>query len=703
MGKKTGRRNIYGIIIILISACLVIYGLTSFSPAPKHEFVTASSSVSFGTGIFTSNIQEITVVEANAPQYTLPLDISQVKNIEPISRRFNLDGGGLQLLRQNGFVVVSLGQYDQFDEIYNLIDQIGFPIFITADSMLHVYHIFFDEILRSIEEQYFADDLKKMMTDLVEKSIDIYEAIPSEHDLLKEASRRNVCFFCVAAKLLDPDFSIPQFASDLVESELNLIEAHEQMDESPLFNYTEDYTQYIPRGHYTRSEVLERYFRAVMWLGRMRFMAKSTSQPELSRRQTIQAVLIVQVLNSLAEAKAAWEKIYAATSFFVGYSDDLTIYDYDKAMKEVYGTDFEITDLGDTNKLEQLQAKIVELNQAKIVSSPIYPWQKEELIGLRFMGQRFIPDSYIFQELVFDKVEDRFMPKSLDAMAVFGSRRAEEHLASDVETYADYGEQLNKLKIEFSSHNISTWTQNLYWSWLYALNSTLQEPPAGYPTFMTQPAWLDEKLNTALGSWTELRHDTILYAKQSYTVLTAAPEQPPPGYVEPLPSLYSRLQGLCNMTLTGLESLGLLNSSHREGITKFRALLGTLQQISLKELKGEELLDEETQTIKSIGYQLGDILKAFTPEAQRSTLVADVHTDPNSGMVLEEGCGYLDFIIAVYKAPNGQLIATVGPVFSYYEFQHPMSQRLTDEAWITTLKSGATPQRPTWTESFYSP
>jgi len=701
--RKMERRNIYGIIVILVSACLVVYSLTSFPPAPEHNLVTASSSVSFGTGFFASNIQEITVVEANAPQYELPLDISRVENIESISRRFNLDGGGLQLLRQNGFVVVSLSQYDQFDEIYNLIDQIGFPIFITADSMLHVYHIFFDEILRSIEEEYFADDLKEMMTDLVEKSIDIYETIPSENDLLKEASRRNVCFFCVAAKLLDPDFTIPQFVSDLAESELDLIEAHEQMVESPLFSYKEDYTQYVPRGHYTRSEVLERYFRAVMWLGRMRFMAKSSSQPELSRLQTIQAALIVQALNSLPESKAAWEKIYAATSFFVGYSDDLTIYDYEKALREVYGSEFEITDLEDANKLGELQDKIVELNQARIVSSPIYPWQKEELIGLRFMGQRFIPDSYVFQELVFDKVQDRFMPKSLDVTAIFGSRRAEEHLASDVETYTGYGEQLSKLKIEFSSLNVSTWTQNIYWSWLYALNSTLQEPPVGYPTFMTQPAWLDEKLNTALGSWTELRHDTILYAKQSYTVLTMAPEQPPPGYVEPLPSLYSRLGGLCNMTMTGLESLGLLNSSHREGITKFRALLSTLQQISLKELKGEELLDQEVQLIKTIGYQLSDILKAFTQEAQRSTLVADVHTDPNSGMVLEEGCGYLDFIIAVYKAPSGQLIATIGPVFSYYEFQQPMSQRLTDEAWITTLKSGATPQRPTWTESFYSP
>ncbi|MGL1562999.1 DUF3160 domain-containing protein, partial [Vibrio parahaemolyticus] len=46
-------------------------------------------------------------------------------------------------------------------------------------------------------------------------------------------------------------------------------------------------------------------------------------------------------------------------------------------------------------------------------------------------------------------------------------------------------------------------------------------------------------------SWAQLRHDTILYAKQSYTMTKerSAVNRPRPvqGYVEPVPEFYARL------------------------------------------------------------------------------------------------------------------------------------------------------------------
>ncbi|MBP5792523.1 MAG: DUF3160 domain-containing protein, partial [Spirochaetaceae bacterium] len=35
--------------------------------------------------------------------------------------------------------------------------------------------------------------------------------------------------------------------------------------------YTEDYSQYKPRGHYTKNERLKAYFRTMMWFGRINF------------------------------------------------------------------------------------------------------------------------------------------------------------------------------------------------------------------------------------------------------------------------------------------------------------------------------------------------------------------------------------------------------------------------------------------------
>ena len=40
-------------------------------------------------------------------------------------------------------------------------------------------------------------------------------------------------------------------------------------------DYTEDFSQYQPRSYYEGNPLLEAYFRAVMWLGRITFTARS--------------------------------------------------------------------------------------------------------------------------------------------------------------------------------------------------------------------------------------------------------------------------------------------------------------------------------------------------------------------------------------------------------------------------------------------
>lgn len=63
----------------------------------------------------------------------------------------------------------------------------------------------------------------------------------------------------------------------------------------------------------------------------------------------------------------------------------------------------------------------------------------------------------------------------------------------------------------------------------------------GYPSFMQTKAWYDKELTTALASWTELRHDTILYAKQGYDPVGFGFPPPIIGYIEPVPEFYNHL------------------------------------------------------------------------------------------------------------------------------------------------------------------
>ena len=285
-------------------------------------------------------------------------------------------------------------------------------------------------------------------------------------------------------------------------------------------------------------------------------------------------------------------------------------------------------------------------------------------------------------------------------MAVLGSGCAEAILREDGDTEYEgmntsYDKQLEELKMEFAGFNIAEWNRNLYWSWLYTLKPLLNEFGDGYPTFMQTEAWQKKELQTSLASWTELRHDTILYAKQSCTPPTCAPPQPIIGYVEPVPEFYARLLRLTEMTEDGLTDLDILNATEKKRLQSLERILNRLINISTDELENRELTEADYEFIRDFGGHLDYVVTGVDTEGKETTIVADVHTDCNTGMVLEEGVGYVKLILVAYRVPDGRILLGAGPVFSYYEFKHPMDDRLTDEAWKEMLQSNP-PDVPEW-------
>jgi hypothetical protein len=624
-------------------------------------------------------------------------------------------------------------QGDDIVEPYKQMKIMDVPVFVTTDSLLHLYRIQFNELLKNIEQKEFYNDLNEISKAMEAAFIDEYNR---NEGALKEAAKRNVEYFAVGLKLLDPNSTVPGFARANVDAELRLIEGHEGFSESPIFKYKEDYSQYVPRGHYTGSEELKRYFKAMMWYGRMGFLLKEgyVSRDD-ARMQTIQASWISSKIDSIKvgdnkTVAEKWDRIYAVTAFFVGVADDLTPYEYRESMLKVFGSTLKPAELMDSNKLLNLKVELAAIRSPKIYGGTggcaIYPPITEEKVnecfekskGMRFMGQKFVPDSYIFQNLVlleytgssspFTMVTSeggpiRGFPRGLDIMALLGSKRAMNILNQEGDTdYKNYDEKFNALRAEFDKFNESEWTQNLYWSWLYTLKPLLREYGQGYPTFMQTQAWQDKELNTALASWTELRHDTILYAKQSYTAQIASlPPQPKPvvGYIEPVPEFYARLLALTKMTKNDLSDLQALSGEDKTRLESLESILSRLLELSTKELENKELTEEDYVFIRNFGEDLNGVVAGVDTEGKKTTLVADVHTDINTGKVLEEGTGEVDLVLVAYKVPDGRIIIGAGPVIPYYEFKQPMQERLTDEKWQDMLKKNP-PVAPAWTMSF---
>jgi hypothetical protein len=695
----------------------------------------------------------------SSPAYSLPLDLTQVTNSEPIKNTFNLNSDQEALLQENSFVVIPWRGND-IVEPYLTLKSMEVPIFVTSDTLLHLYHIQFNEILKRIEEEDFYSQLIDMTQAMLKTAEADYQSF--KEPALKEAARRNVAYFAVALSLLQTpskaiNFDVPSYVKNEVSQEINNIEAHQGFSPSAIFNspnsqnpYKEDYSQYVPRGHYTQSDILKSYFKSMMWYGRMAFLLKGGDDALIAEQDaeiaTIQASLISTELPGVKvadyTAKDVWDRIYAVTSFFVGTADDLTPYEYLTALNKVFGQEFTVNQLTGEAKMLEVKAELAAMRNPEIYGGSgvcvIYPpLTKDKLYkclsdtkGMRFMGQRFVPDSYIFQNLVTPAVgmyvgKDepftmkmtvlgpiRGLPRGLDAMAVLGSDRAYDILHQEGDTEyqgpdTSYDKQLTQLKDEFAAFTEKDWHRNLYWSWLYALKPLLEKYGTGYPAFMQTDAWQEKGLNTALSSWTELRHDTILYAKQSYTpMVTSMPPPPKPlvGYIEPVPEFYARMLDLTKMTREGLSQLGVLSSEENGRLLSLEAVLNTSLGIAINELEGKQLTDDDYDFIRDFGSRLEDIIAGVESEGKETTIVADVHTDTNPpAEVLEEGVGYVDLILVAYKVPDGRIIIGAGPTLSYYEFKQPIDNRLTDEQWKQMLESGQAPPRPAWTGSFFQP
>lgn len=742
-------------VVVFVSGCAV-----EPSPAPQTITLPPASQLS-NPKLTMASASEPTSVSFTPGSllYSLPLNSNQVANSSQIEAEFKLNAGQEGLLNQNGFVVIPWSG-DDIVEPYKALKHKEIPIFVTTDTLLHLYHIQFNEILKRIEEEDFFDQLIDMSQAMLERAESDYHAFTEPK--LKKAARRNVAYFVVALKLLETpsrkiDCRIPSYVKKEVKEEMENIEAHQGFMPSAVFNspdsqnlYQEDYSQYVPRGHYTRSETLKSYFKAMMWYGRMAFLLKGGADGLIAEEDaeiaTIQASLISAELPSVKadgnSAKDIWDRIYAVTSFFVGTADDLTPYEYLTALEKVFGLDFAATQLADEVKLLELRAELAQMRNPEIYGGSgvcvVYPpVTKEKLYeclsktkGMRFMGQRFVPDSYMFQNLVSPAVglyvgDDkpftmkmtplgpaRCFPRGLDVMAVLGSDRAYEILKREGDTEyqgedTSYDEQLGQLRNESNAFTKEDWNRNLYWSWLYALKPLLEEYGEGYPTFMQTEAWQDKELNTALASWTQLRHDTILYAKQSYTPrLAMAPPPPKPlvGYIEPVPEFYARMLDLTRMTRQGLSQLGALSQEEDNRLGNLEAVLDRSLRIAISEFEGTELTQDDYNFIRDFGKSLESVICGVEAEGKETTIVADVHTDANTPQeVLEEGVGYVDLILAAYRVPDGRIIIGAGPALSYYEFKQPIDNRLTNEQWKQMLESGQTPPRPDWVNSFYKP
>ena len=693
----------------------------------------------------------------------LDFDPTKAAAFDTVKTKLALTEAELAIFKKTGLVSIDQNRRHSFASAYYQIHAADMPVLVTTDSIMHALHKSYDDILMEMEMTVFTQTVQTILFDVHEALAKrVKAAEPSKHDLdvdLYLTVARNLLLGAGAAagdkeaawngQLSEPSkFKQDDAAIALLKDvqSLKLKDPYAGSQPNRIYGGERypDFSQFRPRGHYTKNQALKNYFRCMMWLGRVDCgwnVLPTDGTPGVkadSDRELRNAILFCELLTQTKHVKSL-KALDDVIGFMVGRSDNLTVFTLLDIMKAADAQT--LTATLDGKKLEKVKEEIKSGKHAAqmirsqlVISNPADTYKVPPPSVFQVFGQRFIIDSFVLSQVVFDSIiyknakQQRMMPTGLDVMAALGNDEAMLLLEPELKKW-NYSANLLASREFVNLHPAAYWKSNLYVLWLDCLRE-LQKDMSGekrFPQAMKSKAWQMKQLNTQLGSWAELRHDTILYAKQSYTARPSC--EYPAGYVEPYPAFYAKVKFFADeagklFAAAEFPSGGDPNQAanlkaQQERYVKFfkqmSETVGQLETLAKKELAGEAFTaDEKTFIKKTVDARGGgsgpprydgwypNLFFHRTECSEWAPVVADVHTDPESQSCLEVAVGDAMFGVIAIDNDKDHMVY-VGPLFSYYEFKQNVEKRLTDPEWQQMIYSNKLPARPEWTKEFVAP
>ncbi len=696
------------------------------SEAAKQERMALSGALSEAHGLTAEGLLgKYAVPFEAAPSY----ELSAVAGLSLIQdSSLKLTDAELSALGQRGFVVSDRWRSPTFVLGYATIYLNDLPVYVSADSILFAIHRSYDKILAAVEGGILMPDLAALLDGmrgrLAGGAAGGFPAnVQADADL----------YLAVAAGLLSGTEVAPVAGA-------NAAAVHELFQKATqasgwqnveLFGVArdEDFSQYKPRGHYGNSAELGRYFRSMMWLGRtdLRLLETQEDGSQVFRRRQLEAAFALHALID-AELRPHFDRIDRTVTAFVGEHDYMRLDELEALL----------SDLGIDSP-----AGLAALPDATIVQAILDGGYGTQRISSHIMinglgqgtlplsasfallGQRYVIDSHVFSNVVYDRAGggsvNRMLPNPLDVgFAALANDQAAALLAPELKQFS-YAPDLASMRVLADAHPAAFWQGNLYNQWLGALRElspsaeALENSSSGLPPVARSEAWGRRLLGTQLASWAELRHDTILYAKQSYTGGNSCDF--PDAYVDPYPHFYERVGAYAAFGKELAVELAAAPSTTPNlaaTITSHFEVLGDvalrLQQMAEHELTGAAFTPEMlsfinqavvvqdicgSSTLSEPGWY-GKLFFDRSASTEYDPTIADVHTQPTDeagnpvGKVLHVGTGFARLMVVVTEGCSGPR-AYAGLASSYFEHVTENFERLNDQEWTPMASQAASP------------
>ena len=522
-----------------------------------------------------------------------------------------------------------------------------------------------------------------------------------------------------ALKLLDGfkgKFSAPVF--NRMAAELRLIYAAKDVTPSPLYGqYAKDeavkadYTQFTPRSHYVKTSGLRGYFRAMMYLGRNSYL--------LGKPEGVSDALLVTLLLAGPGPDGQpllhdWQRLMEITGFFAGQPDDISYPEWRNFLVKVLGTEkLAAGQALDPAVLKKISQHLGELQGPRILSDVVVAPEvltstKAQLLAasesFRIFGQRFTFDAWVLSRLTAGQEQTPrrlpSMPSALFVPAALGDKAARgfadqylQQLSAPFtpEETARFNGQLDEVAADLGKVKDPEWFSSVGSAWLKVLGTLTSAYGPGYPLYMQDQLFPAKQVESFLGSYTELKHDTLLYAKQNYAEMgggggEGTPPPVPKGLVEPNLPFWHNLTRLVDYVETGFKKYGLFKNDLEEDgpLSSFKSSVAFYASLAAKELQGAPLTEEEYEKLRteslSFMAEPRDPTVNLEDKDKRAGLIADLHTDAKTGQILYEATGE-PYVMLVLMGNEGTVRLTVGVAYNHYEFTGPLASRYTDADW----------------------
>lgn len=498
----------------------------------------------------------------------------------------------------------------------------------------------------------------------------------------------------------------PEVAAALAK-EIGLVLAAEGFERSPLFGkYAQDkpadYSQFKPRSHYTKNDTLGGYFRSMMFLGRNGYQLSNT---DAIGDALLAAVVMARARPGGSMPITAWRQVMEVTGFFAGQSDDITFPELREWIGATLGvTALDPVDATDAGKLGKLSAKLSGLRPPLICSDAHLDQltsPDSDPPSFRVCGQRFTWDARVLDRVT--RGSPREMPTTPTTAMIpaafgdeFAAKVARDYLTKfpdDGTKYAaEFDRRLPEIRKEIDSVTDAGWFASMAAKQLHAMSMLARPRNGNFPAFMRNDAFRAKNLVSFLGSYTELKHDTVLYAKQVYAEAGEggdSDKKPPPphGFVQPDVPFWREIERLAVFAADGMERHQLLPDAAEE-YSRFRVFarhISAFRKIAEKEVAGAKLTEQDWETIRTtdLSYMAEPMVPMDQPKPGdgKCALATDVLTDAGSGTVLHQALGRPLVMIALVGGNGGNRMVA-GLAYRHFEFSRPMGEgRLTDEEW----------------------